>query len=674
MTNSAMQFPNRILAGPILRRAGPGGVWIWFCFRQKPVRFSAHIVPYLPNGTVSAGQAQAVTPATADADALRTVRIGANGWVTLLHIRPAKGAFPYDQLLGYDIDITLKDAAGVEDTFRLTAEIPGLAYRPFKLPTFFLSSSPRRIAQGSCRRPGGAGPDAHLAFDAMLSDHAGSIAMRPYAYFLTGDQIYADDVAEVLFHAVSAVARAVCGYDEEFVAPAAKPLPLSQIPEGNRRSLALRIGFSTQDEGHLFGFSEYAAMYLMVWGPELYAAVDPSRHPNLRGTRDGAALEGFHRGVVAARRVMANVPTYMIFDDHDVTDDWNIDGAWFKGTRNGSARLAIGNALFAYFLFQGWGNDPNGLGGVADAARQFAGRLITARGRFDPNVYDRIRRMETLHVWTFVPPVKPSTLVLDTRTQRRFPPKDRAILVGPEAVDRAIKVAQAGRIEPGQLLLLVTPAPLYNLPMLGYGVLYKQKVRGRTTLDLDEETFSDSNYGRKARAYLLQRLHKAFRPKSVIALSGDVHHSFIVQARQSFVLKGGVNTHVDVLQVTSSPIKNVPADLSGVKGAAINYSQRLLNDPVQLSWNLGLGEEVFSVSRQTTRKVHTKASSETYLPLNNICLVDFSEAPASVHVVFIGHNGVNAVAAGRKVALNPAEVQDDSEAPGVTAASYRVHA
>jgi len=59
------------------------------------------------------------------------------------------------------------------------------------------------------------------------------------------------------------------------------------------------------------------------------------------------------------RRALANVPTYMIFDDHDVTDDWNLTARWRDRVRASPAgRRIVANALAAYWAFQGWGNDP----------------------------------------------------------------------------------------------------------------------------------------------------------------------------------------------------------------------------------------------------------------------------------------------------------------------------
>jgi hypothetical protein len=75
-------------------------------------------------------------------------------------------------------------------------------------------------------------------------------------------------------------------------------------------------------------------------------------------------VEEFRQDLPAARRVMANMPNIMTFDDHDVTDDWYLTGRWTKralGTRLG--KTIIGNGLLAFALFQAWGNDPIGWSG-----------------------------------------------------------------------------------------------------------------------------------------------------------------------------------------------------------------------------------------------------------------------------------------------------------------------
>ena len=54
-----------------------------------------------------------------------------------------------------------------------------------------------------------------------------------------------------------------------------------------------------------------------------------------------------------------SVPTYMIFDDHEITDDWNLNQAWCKRVlAKPFGRRVIQNGLTAFAIFQAWGNTP----------------------------------------------------------------------------------------------------------------------------------------------------------------------------------------------------------------------------------------------------------------------------------------------------------------------------
>ena len=82
---------------------------------------------------------------------------------------------------------------------------------------------------------------------------------------------------------------------------------------------------------HAADFAEYAALYEQAW-----------RTPN-------------------ARRLLAHVPSFMIFDDHEVTDDWNADKDWLKVIHATTDPLrcwpfTMTDALCAYWMYQGWGN------------------------------------------------------------------------------------------------------------------------------------------------------------------------------------------------------------------------------------------------------------------------------------------------------------------------------
>src|SRR5690606_13090944 len=70
-------------------------------------------------------------------------------------------------------------------------------------------------------------------------------------------------------------------------------------------------------------------------------------------------IEALIADLPAVRRVLAHLPVAMIFDDHDVTDDWNLSREWEEiAYGHPFSRRVIGNALVAYLVNQGWGNRP----------------------------------------------------------------------------------------------------------------------------------------------------------------------------------------------------------------------------------------------------------------------------------------------------------------------------
>lgn len=76
-----------------------------------------------------------------------------------------------------------------------------LAYPPFILPSFALPpKDPNllRLIQGSCRMPHADGQDTFPILDDLIKDSALNAFARPHQLLLTGDQIYADDVADTL--------------------------------------------------------------------------------------------------------------------------------------------------------------------------------------------------------------------------------------------------------------------------------------------------------------------------------------------------------------------------------------------------------------------------------------------------------------------------------------------
>ncbi|HTD83659.1 MAG TPA: hypothetical protein VK648_07700 [Gemmatimonadaceae bacterium] len=658
----------RVLAGPILRRAEPTGVWIWFAFRLEPVAFHPNVLPFYPDGDVSAeyGSGSGFPLAVPTSDDLRTIHIAKNVWISLLRIRPSKGdKFPTDLFLGYTAQLALKG----EQTFWLHDEIPDIAYRPFSLPTFFLSSKPRRIAQASCRRPGAEGYDAHLAFDSFMTETISKFEERPYALFLTGDQIYADDVAEALFDATAELARDVFGYHEEILA-GNKAIRTDALTFGKKRKAFVKsLGFTTQDgEGHLLSISEFAAMYLLVWGPGVYKAYNPEGRPDILKTHQGPNLVGFGPSVDAARRVLANIPTYMMFDDHEVTDDWNFDGDWVRATNRDDSNLILSNALFVYWVFQAWGNDPDGLEWMRTSlASQLEARHII-QGKYHRLYLKGSKWILGNHPWSYVAPLTPQTLVVNCRTQRQFPNKvisagkqlrqglPAAVLVGKGEIAR-IKRLVAG-LRRGEILVLVVATPLFMLPFVGLAAMLNEALGGVTRLADDHELFVDNT---AARDYFLAQVQTMLKFDSIVAFAGDVHHSFMMQGKIDIIREVGQEV-IDVLQITSSPIKNMHSAFKGAKGFAADLAEERDYLPMEIddllgsgiTWDVSIDGQGLSIAEAEPLSLKGKLGHSTHIPNNNFCVVDFRRAPGAVDVIYVGMDGKTVAKASCSVALKPA--------------------
>ena len=159
-------------------------------------------------------------------------------------------------------------------------------------------------------------------------------APQPHLLVMSGDQIYADEVGHPLMPRVLRVAKDLIGVDEADVFGAPPPI-------GGRGPGTRALGYTGATANHLWSYGEFMAMYLLAWSPVLWPAallefpanpplvpdVDPDvSEESWDHDRDNVGL--FKSALPQVRRVLANVPSLMIFDDHEITDDWNIDLPW----------------------------------------------------------------------------------------------------------------------------------------------------------------------------------------------------------------------------------------------------------------------------------------------------------------------------------------------------------
>lgn len=353
-TGERMQLP-LVLAGPIVRRVDEASATVWVALAGDG-EVTLRVMDQATGAIVGAGTRTPVAVGPVD-PATGRARLS----VVAVTARPVAG--PFEPGREYLYNLYWSDGRDLTSPGVLSAPdsegdgISTIAYAGRKLPSFRLMAAKLadvRLAHGSCRKAHGKGIDALTLLDRRLEAALTRGEDEPVqALFLTGDQIYADDVSPRLLEGIQQAATLIWGADAE------ASTDLSGWPNllpGEDRADLMRsaAGFtSTAADRHLVTYAEYSLMYLFAWSGALWGLVDQSGP-------DEDQLRNFKHGLNRVRRVLANVPVWMTFDDHEVTDDWNRTAEWVE--RVGASpmgRRVIRNALAAYALFQHWGNAPS---------------------------------------------------------------------------------------------------------------------------------------------------------------------------------------------------------------------------------------------------------------------------------------------------------------------------
>ncbi|THB75003.1 MAG: alkaline phosphatase family protein [Desulfobacteraceae bacterium] len=534
-------LPN-FICGPMLRRLTSDEMVLWWI---SPQTLSARIHYYLPDRNFT------IDP---DETSLKVFRVGTRAWVHLAHIR-FDDPLPCDQKIEYDIE--------TDQGMQLTRMLPHIVYPGQARPSFVVREKIKRFFHGSCRKPHHDSTDAFTGLDREIRHSLDDMTLRPALLMLTGDQIYADDVAGPMLQAIHSVVRILGLYPESFDDAAvedshelyARPdcyylrkniLPRTKIGEKwYRRGGAKHIFSSSFAQNHMVTFAEWMAMYILVWSPALWdrLSVDPMKIPvkfKAIYEKESLAIEGFVKELPKVQRLLAHIPTYMIFDDHDVTDDWNLTSKWEqRAYGHPFTKRIIGNGLMAYFLCQGLGNSP----------ATFPEDLLTAADRYftepeKPN-HDRfIDRLLDFRHWHYEVPLFPELVVVDSRTQRwkrdRRPASPSGLLNWEALMKLQHKLMRT------QAVLLVAPAPIFGVKIIE--LIQRFFTMFGYSLAVDAENWM----GHRKSAYALLEIFKNARTASHnVIISGDVHYSFAydVELRFSKNCPG-------IWQITSSGIKN----------------------------------------------------------------------------------------------------------------------
>lgn len=544
-----------LLAGPIVRRASPQCVFMW-CATLGIDRLSAVLYevpdPTQPRTRTVIGRTRRFESVELGKKRLR---------LHLLPIEPTdpKQPFPTERVLAYDV------LDGATSVLRAVA---GLTYTGFDLPWLALRDRGTiDILHGSCRKPHGPGRDAMTRADELLAKVGHDLTKRPTALYLTGDQIYADDVETELARWIAYVGPNTLGLDETLLYPAhaesdaKKDQPsralratrklASEIPVEHRHEVVAGLFTSTEAKNHLLSFADFAAMYVFTWGGWLESTRSIRWAPYDAPEEDRTAAElrqAFTRHIPQARRVLAHLPTYMMADDHEITDDWFINPAWaFRAEHHPFSRQVLLNGLAAFALFQAWGNDPK------DGDFAFMKRIASWVSTPNRNLADRLCDELLDRYWGFMTAMRPCALFLDSRSHR-MPSSTRAeappYLVQGDLLARTLNDYRERLRQPEARdapPIIIAPAPLIGLIPLDEAQAVYSTFLG--PYEKDFESWSASGRGFYA---VKTAFASAFPDRTVLVLSGDVHFSYL--ARESFEVRGGPRT--DLIQFTSSALDN----------------------------------------------------------------------------------------------------------------------
>jgi PhoD-like phosphatase len=318
---------------------------------------------------------------------------------------------------------------------------------------------------------------------------------------------------------------------------------------------------------------------LLLLGDQVYAdEVSPDVKEFIRSRRDpdvppGETVADFEEytrlyheswGEPTIRWLLSTVPSAMIFDDHDVHDDWNTSVEWvteMRGTGWWDRRIQGG--FMSYLVYQHWGNlSPREL--AEDETFQLAKdeEGIDLTGDLLNFAYRADREVEGTR-WSFYRDIGPARVVMmDSRAGRVLEPGSRS-MIDPREMRWIEEHAHSDK----QHLLLGTSLPLFLTPALH-------------DLEAWNEAVCDGAWGRPA-AWLGEKVrqaadlehwaafHDSFEwmcglirevgtgengsaPATIVALSGDVHHAYLAEVG----FQKGTGMRSNVWQAVCSPFRN----------------------------------------------------------------------------------------------------------------------
>ena len=591
-----------ILAGPILRRVDTHNINVWIA-TSRPFQMGAEL--YMLD--------EELTPVSIHCKT-RSIQLGKSLYIYLVSMLPESEKFPTDSLLGYNLLFNQGSEMLDLSSFGLLNpnNTHSIVYGDLPFPSFFIHHQlESHILYGSCRKLHGKRDDALAAGDMELQSTYRDLTKRPNSLFLLGDQIYADNVADPLFPVITSIANRIMGRDEELTKLDKRldetPFHKSLHQINGRQFIMEQFCHFTSNhsQNHLMKFGEYAAMYLLSWGPELWETIQEqgglptfededenkriyyafpqstqfekehqTEHSLLQKRFEEQSddlrqtLSSLHR----IRRLLANIPTYMIFDDHDVTDDWNLSSDWKENVSSSPlGKHVVANGLGAYWAFQGWGNAPDSFD------QQFINKMNMhfTKLTFESTTYQSwVDCLWNYTNWYFVAPTEPKTVFLDTRTQRTFDNSPQPVKLGmliqenlrsPQLIShKGWQLVSQSLLNTGwrsgEPLIIASPAPLYGVGLIEsflHSYVYPLRAIGFPVHQAID--FEAWKYNGKGFSEFLEWIFK-WNPSICVIVSGDVHYASSVKTS----IQSTDGKVAEIIQFTSSPMNNM--SFSGLWG------------------------------------------------------------------------------------------------------------
>ena len=395
---------------------------------------------------------------------------------------------------------------------------PGDGFPPPVIATL-KPGKPLRLAFGSCR--------TSVPHDASGNRSHGVDSLRAYALEMAsgGVEPWPDLLA---FLGDQVYADSTSDQMQEFIK--------------SRRDIKAPPGEELKD------YEEYAHLYYLAWS-------DP-----------------------ANRWLLSTLPSAMIFDDHDIRDDWNASRSWREAMQDAEwwhGRIVAG--LSSYWVYQHLGNlSPQ------ERAEDPIWREIAAHaGGGEPDLSaaldsfaERADRDPEAYRWSFCRDFGDIRLiVVDSRAARNLDPEHRALL------DEAEMGWLDARMQGGFRHLLVATSLPFLLPMglhhleawdeaVSEGAWGKLAARAgeklRQAADLEHWAAFQGSFRRvAAMAAEVADGRRGPAPDTVTFLSGDVHFSYVSEVERTSGSR--------IIQAVCSPIRNPLPRLMRSFGAVMSY-------------------------------------------------------------------------------------------------------